>query len=341
MKNKRVIELSSMPVIVGAAGVVGQTEGSGPLAGRFDYVFGDDGMGACTWESAEKTLCRKAFETAASKSGLSYENIGIVFGGDLVNQCTPSAFGLKDFGIPFAGLFGACSTFALGMALAAVFIDRNIFPYAAAEASSHFCSAEKQFRMPLEYGGQRPPTAQRTVSGAGACILGRRESGVCVKKVMFGKICDRGVTDATNFGAVMAPAAADTAAVFLDETDTVPSDYGMILTGDLGKVGSELMTQLLLEEHKTDISGIQTDCGNIIYDSRRQDVHCGGSGCGCSASVVSSHIYKRIADGETDNVLFIGTGALMSPLSALQGDTVPGIAHAVLIGRKESVNDRK
>ena len=334
MKNKRVTELLSMPVIVGAAGVAGKTEGEGPLSERFDYVFEDDGMGESTWESAEKALCRKAFEIAAAKSGLAYEDIGIVFGGDLVNQCTPSAFGLKDYGIPFAGLFGACSTFALGTALAAVFVDRGIFSYAAAEASSHFCSAEKQFRMPLEYGGQRPPTAQRTVSGAGACILGQRDNGVCVKKVMFGKICDRGITDATNFGAVMAPAAADTAASFLKETGTVPSDYGMILTGDLGKVGSELMTQLLLEENKIDISGVQADCGNIIYDAERQDVHCGGSGCGCSASVAASHIYRRIADGETDNVLFIGTGALMSPLSALQGDTVPGIAHAVLLGRK-------
>ena len=323
-----------MPVIIGAAGVAGQTEGEGPLSERFDYVFADDGMGENTWESAEKALCQKAFETATAKSGLAYEDIGIVFGGDLVNQCTPSAFGLKDYGIPFAGLFGACSTFALGLALAAVFVDRKIFRFAAAEASSHFCSAEKQFRMPLEYGGQRPPTAQRTVSGAGACILGQKENGVCVKKVMFGRICDRGVTDATNFGAVMAPAAADTAAVFLQETETSPTDYGMILTGDLGKVGSELMTQLLLEENKIDISGVQTDCGNIIYDDVCQDVHCGGSGCGCSASVVASHIYRKIADGETDNVLFIGTGALMSPLSSLQGDTVPGIAHAVLIGRK-------
>ncbi len=336
MRKKRITVLPDMPVIVGTAGVVGQTEGSGPLADRFDYIFENDGMGESTWESAEKALCRKAFETAIAKSGLAYDDIGIVFGGDLVNQCTPSAFGLKDFGVPFAGLFGACSTFALGMALAAISVDRDIFPYAAAEASSHFCSAEKQFRMPLEYGGQRPPTSQRTVSGAGACILGKRESGVCVKKVMFGRICDRGVTDAANFGAVMAPAAADTAAAFLTETATVPSDYGMLLTGDLGKVGSELMTQLMLEEHGIDISGMQTDCGNIIYDARRQDVHCGGSGCGCCASVVASHIYKRIADGETDDVLFIGTGALMSPLSALQGDTVPGIAHAVLIGRKES-----
>ena len=334
MKNKRVNDLLSMPVIIGAAGVAGQTEGEGPLSERFDYVFADDGMGENTWESAEKALCRKAFETATAKSGLAYEDIGIVFGGDLVNQCTPSAFGLKDYGIPFAGLFGACSTFALGLALAAVFVDRKIVRFAAAEASSHFCSAEKQFRMPLEYGGQRPPTAQRTVSGAGACILGQKENGVCVKKVMFGRICDRGVTDATNFGAVMAPAAADTAAVFLQETKTSPTDYGMILTGDLGKVGSELMTQLLLEENKIDISGVQTDCGNIIYDDVCQDVHCGGSGCGCSASVVASHIYRKIADGETDNVLFIGTGALMSPLSSLQGDTVPGIAHAVLIGRK-------
>lgn len=334
MKNRRVTELLSMPLIIGAAGAVGKTESEGPLADRFDCVFPDDGMGESTWESAEKALCKKAFEIAVAKSGIEYGDIGIVFGGDLVNQCTPSAFGMKDYGVPFAGLFGACSTFALACALAALVVDRGVFEYAAAEASSHFCSAEKQFRMPLEYGGQRPPTAQRTVSGAGACVFGNGENGVCVKKVMFGKICDRGVTDATNFGAVMAPAAADTAAAFLNETQTVPSDYGMILTGDLGKVGSELMTRLLLEENGIDISGISADCGNMIYDSDSQDVHCGGSGCGCSASVVSSHILKRIADGETDNVLFIGTGALMSPLSALQGDTVPGIAHAVLFGRK-------
>lgn len=332
--KKRVIDLITMPVIVGAAGVVGKTEGEGPLSQHFDYIFTNDGMGESTWESAEKALCKKAMDIAIVKSGLTPSDIEIAFGGDLVNQCTPSAFGMKEFNIPFAGLFGACSTFALGLALAALTVDRNIYDYAAAEASSHFCSAEKQFRMPLEYGSQRPPTAQRTVSGAGACILGNAFEGVCVKKVMIGKICDRGVTDATNFGAVMAPAAVDTAAAFLQETNTSPSDYGMILTGDLGKVGSELMTQLLKEEHSIDISGVQADCGNLIFDAAAQDVHCGGSGCGCSASVVASYIRKRILNGETDNVLFIGTGALMSPLSALQGDTVPGIAHAVLLSKK-------
>lgn len=333
--RKRVIDLFNAPVIIGSAGVVGKTEGEGPLAEYFDYIYENDGMGERTWESAEKALCKKAMDIALAKSKVPAERVGLIFGGDLVNQCTPSAFGMKDYNIPFAGLFGACSTFALGLALASVAVDRKIFEYAAAEASSHFCSAEKQFRMPLEYGGQRPPTAQRTVSGAGACIIGDGTDGVCIKKVLFGKICDRGVTDATNFGAVMAPAAADTASAFLKDTGTAPSDYGMILTGDLGKVGSELMTQLLKEEHGIDITGVQADCGNMIFDAVSQDVHCGGSGCGCSASVVSSHILKRIADGETDNVLFIGTGALMSPLSALQGDTVPGIAHAVLLGRKE------
>ena len=332
--KKRVIEFDSMPVITGSAGVVGKTEGEGPLSAHFDYVFENDGMGERTWESAEKALCGKAMEIALAKSSLKTEEVGVIFGGDLVNQCTPSAFGMKDFNIPFAGLFGACSTFALGLILAAAVVDKRIFDYAAAEASSHFCTAEKQFRMPLEYGGQRPPTSQRTVSGAGACILGGGKSGVCVKKAMLGRICDRGVTDSTNFGAVMAPAAADTVGAFLKETGTKASDYGMILTGDLGKVGSELLIELLKEEYGCDITGMQADCGNMIFDCTSQDVHCGGSGCGCSASVVASYIYRRLERRDTDNILFVGTGALMSPLSSLQGDTVPGIAHAVLLGRK-------
>lgn len=318
------------PVIVSGAGVVGKTEGEGPLRSEFDYVLKED-MEKDNWESAESAFHKKAVETALKKGGKTEGNIDVIFSGDLLNQCMSSNFSIKDMNIPFCGLYGACSTFALSLGLSAAFVDGCGAECAMCATSSHFCSAEKQFRQPLEYGGQRPPTAQRTVTGAGALIVSREGKGPCVTAFRVGRIVDYGVTDENNMGAAMAPAAADSIYGFLKDTETVPEDYDMILTGDLGHTGSKLLIKLLLEERNLDISSVHEDCGVLIFDNNGQDVHAGGSGCGCSAVVVSTYIQRLLREGTVKKVLFVGTGALVSTVSPLQGNTVPGIAHAVLM----------
>ena len=320
------------PGIVSAASAVGKTENEGPLSGQFDYAYPDDGMEQTSWEQAESELHKKAVSAAIEKSGVSAENIDIHFGGDLLNQCCGTTFGVKDFRIPLAGLFGACSTMALALAMSAVFVSSGAARLALASASSHFCSAEKQFRFPLEYGGQRPPTAQRTATAAGAAIIGSGgNTQVKISAVTFGRICDLSVTDANNMGAAMAPAAADTICNFLSDSQTQPDELDMILTGDLGKVGSELLLSLTSEQYGFDISRVHADCGLMLFDMEKQDVHAGGSGCGCSASVLCSYIYKKMLSGELKKVFFAGTGALMSPTSAQLALPIPGIAHGVLL----------
>lgn len=333
--NGFVFDFSSAPVILGSASSVGKTEGEGPLRACFDICNADDGVDSKSWESAEAQLVRQASALALQKAGLQNEDVEIAFAGDLLNQCTASTFGLRELGIPLAGLFGACSTFALALCLSALVVDGGYVPCALAVASSHFCGAEKQFRFPLEYGGQRPQTAQRTVTGAGACVIGHGRTGVRITKGMIGRITDLGVSDAANMGAAMAPAAKRTVADFLRATQTCPADYDMILTGDLGLVGTKLLSELLLEEDGVDISGVHADCGNMIFDNDLQDTHAGGSGCGCSAAVVSSKILRDLEQGSLRRVLFAGTGALMSPLTTLQGESIPGIAHAVLLERTD------
>ena len=320
----------SAPRVIAAAASVGKTEGEGPLAKEFDVCNPDDGIGCATWEHAEAALAGQAAAKALEKAGLRPEQIDIAFAGDLLNQCTASTFGLMPFGFPYAGLFGACSTFALALLTAAVFTEAGAARWALAEASSHFCSAEKQFRYPLEYGGQRTPTAQRTVTGAGAAVVGTKGS-VRIEMGCVGRIAELGVKDMSNMGAAMAPAAANTVAAFLEDTDTEPSEYDMILTGDLGSVGSELFSELMREEHGYDVSGVHADCGNMIFDAKKQDVHAGASGCGCSAAVVCSKIINELSAGKLGKVLFAGTGALMSPVTAYQGDVIPAVAHAVLL----------
>ena len=324
------MKFNNAPVILGGAASVGKTEGEGPLASCFDVRNPDDGVGCKSWESAEAALVTQAAGKALEKSGVAPAQVGVAFAGDLLNQCTASTFGLQGLGIPHAGLFGACSTFALALCLGAMAVDGGYAQTALAVASSHFCSAEKQFRFPVEYGGQRSQTAQRTVTGAGACVISAGK-GVHITAGMIGKIRDRKVTDAANMGAAMAPAAQSTIAGFLLATNTAPSDYDMIITGDLGSVGSMLLLELLQEENQMDISAVHRDCGNLIFDPVRQDVHAGGSGCGCSASVVSTKILGELQSGALRRVLFVGTGALMSPVTSLQGESIPGVAHAVLL----------
>ncbi len=331
-QGKYTLSLPSAPSVAGYAAVVGKKEGDGPLGAGFDYVYDDAAAGQKSWEKAESTMHGDAVNRALTKAGVTADEVDVAFAGDLLDQCIGSSFALRDSGMPFVGLYGACSTMALSLAAAAVCVDARIADIAVASTSSHFCSAEKQFRMPLEYGGQRTPTAQWTATAAGAAVISRADSKAKIDKVIIGRICDYGVKDANNMGAAMAPAAAATIADFLNDTATKPEDYDMILTGDLGAIGSELLCELMIKQSNIDIGAVHADCGLMIYDPRRQkDTEAGASGCGCSASVVCSEILNKISGGELKRVLFVGTGALMSSVSSLQSESIPSIAHGVLL----------
>ena len=332
--GKHVVEFAQAPCVLSAAAVTGKTESEGPLGKEFDYCYPDDGIGKADWNEAEAELLFQAVNRAIEKRKLYRSDIDMIIAGDLLNQCTASTFGAKAFGIPFAGIFGACSTMAYAMALAAALVDGWGFDNIVAATSSHFCSAEKQFRYPLEYGGQRAQTAQRTVTGGAACIIGRGFEDVFIKRAMFGTITDYGIKDAANMGAAMAPAAARSIGDFLNETKTSPEDYDLILTGDLGSTGTVLLRELVYEQYRLDIAAVHEDCGNMIFDFNRQDVHSGGSGCACSGVVVCSRIMRQMKSAELRRVLFVGTGALLSPEIVLQGKTIPGIAHAVELQRR-------
>lgn len=333
----RTVLLENKPTVIGHAAVVGQTEGEGPLGKEFDRVHQDDTVGKASFEQAESAMQREAIVCALEKAGKTPADADFILSGDLLAQCIGSAFGVRDLGIPFLGLYGACSTMALSLGLASVLVDSGAANLAVAATSSHFASAERQFRQPLEYGGQRPPTAQRTATAAGATVLTNpppKASGKTLPRiaaVTFGKIVDLGIKDANNMGAAMAPAAADTIAAFLEDTNTKPTDYDLILTGDLGTVGTALLAELLEKDHQIDIRSVHNDCGLLIYDREKQDVHAGGSGCGCAASVLNAHILNRMEQGELKKVLLTATGALMSLTSSLQGESIPSVAHAVLI----------
>lgn len=319
------------PVIVGSAGVAGKKEGEGPLGADFDAVYNDTTMGEDSYELAESALLKDAIVRAMDSANVSAGQIDFLLTGDLLDQCVGSCFAVKDLNIPFVGMYGACSTMALTLCTGAMLVDSGA-EYCIAGASSHFASSERQFRYPLEYGSQRPPTAQWTVTGAGAAVIGKnRQSEIKIKAVHIGTVTDLGIKDANNMGAAMAPAAARTINDFFVDTGTDAEDYDMILTGDLGYTGTELLHGVLELEYKTDIRSRHNDCGKLIYNLKEQDVNSGGSGCGCSASVLCSHIFKKMNRGELNKILFVATGALMSPTSSKQGRTIPGIAHAVLL----------
>ena len=332
--GKNVIEFTEPPCVISAAAVTGKTESEGPLAQEFDFSYPDDGIGKANWNEAEAELLYQAVNRALEKRQLYRSDIDLIIAGDLLNQCTASTFGAKDFRLPFAGIFGACSTMAYAMALAAALVDGKGFDNVVAATSSHFCAAEKQFRYPLEYGGQRAQTAQRTVTGGAACVIGRGFEDVMIKRAMFGKVTDYGIKDAANMGAAMAPAAAASISEYLNDTGTEPEDYDVILTGDLGSTGTVLLHELAYEKYRLDLSTVHEDCGNLIFDADRQDAHSGGSGCACSGVVVCSLILRKLREEELRRVLFLGTGALMSPDVVLQGKSIPGIAHAVELRRR-------
>lgn len=326
----KTIFFDNPPVIVGSAGVCGKKEGEGPLAKDFDAIFEDTTMGQQSYELAESAMLHDAIIRATKKAEVSMADVNFILSGDLLDQCMGSAFAVKDLEIPSIGLYGACSTMALSLSVGSMLVDGGA-DCVIAGTSSHFCSSERQFRYPLEYGGQRPPSAQWTVTGAGSAVIKSKGEGVKIKAVSIGTICDLGIKDANNMGAAMAPAAEKTIFEFLRDTNTKPSDYDLILTGDLGYTGTQLLYQLLQEEHNVDISSVHNDCGLMIFDMDEQDVNSGGSGCGCSASVLCSHILKKMKNKELKKVLFVATGALLSPTTTKQGNTIPGIAHAVLL----------
>lgn len=327
--QKGIIKLENRPSIISAASVVGKKEYNGPLGKCFDIVDATDCFDMPTWEQSESEMQRRALKMSLEKAGLTASDIDAIFAGDLINQCTSSGYGLANFDVPFFGLFGACSTAAEALMLAAMLTDCKKLRRAAAVTSSHNCSAERQFRFPLEYGGQRPPTAQWTVTGSGAFIVGEGK-GPYICDVLPGRVTDRGINDANNMGAAMAPAAIDTLTRYLNESGAEPDDFSAIFTGDLGYEGSGILRDLIKSEGYN-IDKVHNDCGLMIYDREKQDVHAGGSGCGCSASVLAGYILKKLQCGELKDILFIATGAMMSPMAVQQGLTIPSIAHLLHI----------
>ena len=333
MKGKRIgrqtVQFSTPPVIRAAASVVGRKEGEGPLRDRFDSVSQDTYFGEKSWEQAESAMLRQCFARVCSKAALEPEALDYVLSGDLLNQCVGSAYAMRGVGAPYLGLYGACSTMAEAVSLAAMLIDGGCAETAAALTSSHFCSAERQYRFPLEYGGVRPPTAQWTATGSGCCLLACEGEGPYITHVTTGKIVDKGVTDANNMGAAMAPAAYDTLCALFRDTRTKPEDYDLIVTGDLGRLGHQIVSDFFARDGLP-LGERYTDCGLLLYDIESQDMHCGGSGCGCSASVLCGYLLRGMREGKWNRIIFAPTGALLSPTTTFQGESIPGICHAVV-----------
>ena len=333
------IRLRRPPSLTAWRSTAGKKEGEGPMGSCFDIVEQDSRFGCDTWEQAESELQRRTLDLLMEKGHCTEEQIACLFAGDLINQCTSSTFALRHTDIPCYGIFGACSTFAEGLQLAAIAVSGMELPRAAVLTSSHFSSAERQFRFPLSYGGQRTPNAQWTCTAAGAVLLEPTGKPPYIRGILPGRIRDIGIRDASNMGAAMAPAAADTIARYLSATRTRPTDYDAIVTGDLGSVGSRLLMQLM-EQNGYELRGIHRDCGVMMFDSNRQDTHAGGSGCGCSASLICGYFLPRLQSGEYKNILYAATGALLSPLICQQGESIPGICHAVHLSH-ESGKERK
>ena len=328
--QKGIIKLERPPALVAAASVVGSKEHEGPLGEFFDLHDNENNFGMNTWEKSESEMQRLALNSAMAKAKVRDDDLDALFAGDLLNQCIGSSYGLLDFDIPYFGLYGACSTAAEGILLSSMLVSCGIFRRCAAVVSSHFCSAERQYRFPLEYGAQRPPTAQWTVTGGGAFIIGNVEGRVRVPEVLPGIVVEKGIKDANNMGAAMAPAAASTISRYFEKSGKKPSDFDVIVTGDLGVEGSAILKDLLFVSG-IDIKKNHLDCGVLIYDKETQDTHSGGSGCGCSAVVLASYFLPMLRRGDLGDILFIGTGAMMSPSSLQQGEAIPAVAHLVRI----------
>jgi stage V sporulation protein AD len=331
--GKYTLRLDSSPSVLGFAAVGSKKEADGPMAPYLDAINSDPFFGQRTWELAESRMQRDVAEIALKKANLSPSDLSVMFAGDLLNQCIASHYAAREIGIPFMGLYSACANMAEGLALAAMFKEGGFAEYAMALTSSHFCTAERQYRFPLSYGGQRTATSQWTVTGAGAAIVGKGDMPPYIRAVTIGVIEDKGVQDISNMGAAMAPAAAQTLTRFFGDTVTNEKSYDMILTGDLSAVGSALFRQLM-DSEGYNIVDKHSDCGLMIFDREKQAVDAGGSGCGCSAAVLCSYIMQSLREGKLRDVLFIATGALMSPLSIQQKQSIPAVAHLVHLSSK-------
>lgn len=318
------------PVISAWASIAGKRESEGPLGHCFDIRSKDTYFGQSTWEQAEKYMQQQALQKLLEKGNIKQENVNLVFSGDLLNQCIGSSFSLNNTGIPHLGLYGACSTMAEGLLLASMAVGGGFANNAIAMTSSHFASSERQYRFPLGYGGQRTPTAQWTVTGAGAALVVPTGDGPQIKACTIGTVTDLGVKDANNMGAAMAPAAYNTIKAHFNDFSVGPDAYDLIITGDLGQIGKELLMELAKRDGLS-IGGKLTDCGTLIFDNTHQDVHSGGSGCGCSAITLCGYFLNKLRSKSLKSILFCGTGALLSPTSTQQGLPIPGVCHAVAI----------
>jgi len=315
---------------------VGKKEYEGPLSKYFDSYETDEYFGCKSFDEAESEMSRRNINFLLSKAGYSYNDIDLICGGDLLNQCVAASFAASGTGIPYFGLYGACSTIAEAFICASLFIESGTAHNAVGFASSHFCSAERQYRFPLEYGSTRTPTAQNTVTGAGAYLFTSDTCGVRVKNALVGRIIDKEITDSNNMGAAMAGAAADTILRYFNNREAAPEDFDYIITGDLGREGHEIAAELLRRRGFAAGSNL-TDCGMLIYDLKKQDVHSGGSGAGCMAAVLGAYFINKLRRGEIKRILAVGTGALLNPNSVLQKRTIPAIAHAVCFERGDGL----
>ena len=327
--GKQTILFDNPPTILECASIVGPKEAEGPLCKYFDQTLEDEFWGEKSWEKAESKIIKETVNLVISKSGISNQEIDICFAGDLLNQCISSNFGLRDTNVPFFGVFGACSTFVESMSLAAI-CSESFANYSLCATSSHFCSAEKQFRFPLELGNQRPQSAQWTVTGSGSAIISKTGQGPYITAITPGKIVDMGIKDANNMGAAMAPAFADTLVTHFLDTGRTPNYYDAIISGDLGYVGKDIVIDIMASQGYN-IKSNYNDCGILIFDKNKQDTHSGGSGCGCAATVFSGYLYKQLQEKKIKRLLLIATGALMNSTSSHQGESIPGIAHAISI----------
>ena len=328
--GKRTVGLKNKPTIISTSSIVGPKEAAGPLKDYFDIKIDDDLYGEKSWEFAESKMVQTVVQHAVSKANKSISDVNYMIAGDLLNQLLSTSFAAREVSIPFLGVYGACSTMAQSLSIGAMIVDGGFADLVVAATSSHYCTAERQFRFPLELGNQKPMTAQWTVTGSGCSLISNNGEGPKIKYLTIGKVIDEGITDANNMGAAMAPAAIDTIFSYFDDTKDDPNSFDMIATGDLGKVGMQITIDLL-KEKGLDISKVYTDCGVEIFDLEAQDVHCGGSGCGCSASVFNGYIYKMLKAKKFNKVMLVSTGALLSPTSTLQKESIPSVAHAVVI----------
>lgn len=329
MKKNQTVKFKNKPRIIGSYSIVGPKEGKGNFAPYFNYVMKDDSFGEKSYEKAERKMFEHAISGAIKNAKLKNEDVNLLLAGDLLNQIISSSYSARNFNFAYLGLFGACSTMAESLAVGASLIDGGLFDTIVCATGSHFSTAERQFRFPLELGNQRPPTSQWTVTGAGACVLSNKGKGPRITMATFGKVVDWGIKDVNDMGAAMAPAAMNTMLAHFRDTKTSPDDYDLIVTGDLGKLGSEILVDLM-EDNGIKLGLNYNDCGQM-YFTRSQGMLSGGSGCGCSATILNSYLINKLRKGELKRILFMPTGALMSTTATQQGESIPGICHAIVI----------